>query len=124
MASDTLSIANSSLNNITIVTIVLILVMLLLVYRSLTNVAVPMYSVLFEILIAKGVVSTLGHWGIIPMSSFAVNIVVSLTLGAGTDYGIFLLGALSRGQAAGGNPRGGVLHRLSWRRADHHRIGG
>ncbi|MGH7289717.1 MAG: MMPL family transporter, partial [Myxococcota bacterium] len=92
MASDTLSIANNSLNNITIVTIILILVMLLLVYRSLTNVAVPMYSVLFEILIAKGVVSTLGHYGIIPMSSFAVNIVVSLTLGAGTDYGIFLLG--------------------------------
>ena len=92
MASDTLSIANNSLNNITIVTIVLILVMLLLVYRSLTNVAVPMYSVLFEILIAKGVVSTLGHYGVIPMSSFAVNIVVSLTLGAGTDYGIFLLG--------------------------------
>ncbi|OYN74846.1 MMPL family RND transporter [Mycolicibacterium sphagni] len=92
MASDTLSIANSSLNNITIVTIILILVMLLLVYRSLTNVAVPMYSVLFEILIAKGVVSTLGHYGFIPMSSFAVNIVVSLTLGAGTDYGIFLLG--------------------------------
>jgi putative drug exporter of the RND superfamily len=51
-----------------------------------------MYSVLFEILIAKGVVSTLGHYGFIPMSSFAVNIVVSLTLGAGTDYGIFLLG--------------------------------
>jgi RND superfamily putative drug exporter len=92
MASDTLSIANSSLNNITIITIVLILVMLLLVYRSLTNVAVPLYSVLFQILIAKGVVSTLGHYGFIPMSSFAVNIVVSLTLGAGTDYGIFLLG--------------------------------
>jgi RND superfamily putative drug exporter len=92
MASDTLSIANASLNNITIITIILILVMLLLVYRSLTNVAVPMYSVLFEILIAKGVVSTLGHYGFIPMSSFAVNIVVSLTLGAGTDYGIFLLG--------------------------------
>ncbi|MDT5077542.1 MAG: putative drug exporter of the superfamily [Mycobacterium sp.] len=92
MASDTLRIANNSLNNITIITIILILVMLLLVYRSLTNVAVPMYSVLFEILIAKGVVSTLGHYGFIPMSSFAVNIVVSLTLGAGTDYGIFLLG--------------------------------
>jgi putative drug exporter of the RND superfamily len=92
MASDTLSIANASLNNITIVTIILILVMLLLVYRSLTNVAVPMYSVLFEILIAKGLVSTLGHYGFIPMSSFAVNIVVSLTLGAGTDYGIFLMG--------------------------------
>jgi RND superfamily putative drug exporter len=91
MASDTLSIANSSLNNITIITIILILVMLLLVYRSLANVAVPLYSVLFEILIAKGIVSTLGHYGFIPMSSFAVNIVVSLTLGAGTDYGIFLM---------------------------------
>jgi len=101
MASDTLSIANSSLNNITIVTVVLIFVMLLLVYRSLTNVAVPMYSVLFEILIAKGVVSTLGHWGIIPMSSFAVNIVVSLTLGAGTDYGIFLLGRYHEARQAG-----------------------
>ena len=101
MASDTLSIANSSLNNITIVTVVLIFVMLLLVYRSLTNVAVPMYSVLFEILIAKGVVSTLGHYGIIPMSSFAVNIVVSLTLGAGTDYGIFLLGRYHEARQSG-----------------------
>lgn len=101
MASDTLSIANSSLNNITIVTVVLIFVMLLLVYRSLTNVAVPMYSVLFEILIAKGIVSTLGHYGVIPMSSFAVNIVVSLTLGAGTDYGIFLLGRYHEARQAG-----------------------
>jgi transport protein len=101
MASDTLSIANASLNNITIITIILILVMLLLVYRSLANVAVPLYSVLFEILIAKGVVSTLGHYGFIPMSSFAVNIVVSLTLGAGTDYGIFLLGRYQEARQAG-----------------------
>jgi RND superfamily putative drug exporter len=92
LASDTLSIANSSLNNITIVTIVLIIVMLLLVYRSPSTVLVPLASVLFEMLIAKGVVSTLGHFGVIPLSSFAVNITISLTLGAGTDYGIFLLG--------------------------------
>jgi len=92
LASDTLSIANDSLNNITIVTIILIFVMLLLVYRRLTTLVVPMYSVLFEILVAKGVVSTLGHLGIIELSSFAVNVVISLTLGAGTDYGIFLMG--------------------------------
>jgi uncharacterized membrane protein YdfJ with MMPL/SSD domain len=92
LASDTLSIANASLNNITIVTIVLIIVMLLLVYRSVSTLLVPLASVLFEMLIAKGVISTLGHFGIIPLSSFAVNIVVALTLGAGTDYGIFLLG--------------------------------
>ena len=123
MASDTLSIANNSLNNITIVTIILIFVMLLLVYRSLTNVAVPMYSVLFEILIAKGVVSTLGHYGFIPMSSFAVNIVVSLTLGAGTDYGIFLMGRYHEARQLGETPGRGVLHRLPRRRTHHHRLG-
>jgi len=84
LASDTLSIANASLNNITIVTIFLIIFMLLLVYRSVSALLVPLASVLFEMLIAKGVVATLGHLGVIPLSSFAINMVVSLTLGAGT----------------------------------------
>ena len=101
LASDTLSIANSSLNNITIVTICLIIVMLLLVYRSVSTLLVPLASVLFEMLISKGAVSTLGHFGIIPLSSFAVNIVVALTLGAGTDYGIFLLGRYQEARQAG-----------------------
>ena len=121
MASDTLSIANKSLNNITIVTIILILVMLLLVYRSLTKVAVPMYSVLFEILIAKGVVSTLGHYGFIPMSSFAVNIVVSLTLGAGTDYGIFLMGRYQEARQTGKAGKRPITPLIKGV-ADHHRL--
>jgi RND superfamily putative drug exporter len=104
LASDTLSIANDSLNNITIVTIILIFVMLLLVYRRLTTLVVPMYSVLFEILVAKGVVSTLGHLGIIELSSFAVNVVISLTLGAGTDYGIFLMGRYQEARQDGESP--------------------
>ncbi|WP_036435420.1 RND family transporter [Mycobacterium sp. URHB0044] len=101
LASDTLTIANSSLNNITIVTIFLIIVMLLIVYRSPTALLVPLASVLFEMLIAKGAVSTLGHLGVIPLSSFAVNIVVALSLGAGTDYGIFLLGRYQEARQAG-----------------------
>jgi putative drug exporter of the RND superfamily len=101
LASDTLGIANSSLNNITIVTIILIFVMLFLVYRSVSTLAVPMYGVLFELLIAKGVISTLGHLGYIELSSFAVNVVVALTLGAGTDYGIFLMGRYHEARRAG-----------------------
>jgi RND superfamily putative drug exporter len=92
LASDTVAIANSSLNNITIVTIFLIIAMLLLVYRSPVTLFVPLAGVLFELLVAKGVIATLGHLGYIELSSFAVNIVVALTLGAGTDYGIFLIG--------------------------------
>lgn len=92
LAKDTVAIANNSLNNITIVTIFLILGMLLLVYRSVVTLFVPLAGVLFMLLVAKGVTATLGHLGYIELSSFAVNIVVALTLGAGTDYGIFLIG--------------------------------
>ena len=52
-------------------------------------------------LVAKGVIATLGHFGFIELSSFAVNIVVALTLGAGTDYGIFLLGRYQEARQAG-----------------------
>lgn len=101
LASDTVAIANSSLNNITIVTIILIVTMLLLVYRSPSNVLVPLLGVLIEMLVAKGVIATLGHLGYIELSSFAVNIVVALTLGAGTDYGIFLMGRYHEARQAG-----------------------
>lgn len=101
LAADTLSIANSSLNNITILTIVLIVVMLLVVYRSPATLLVPLISVLIQMLVAKGVIANLGHLGVIPLSSFAVNIVVALTLGAGTDYGIFLLGRYQEARQAG-----------------------
>src|SRR5882757_7139380 len=101
LASDTLTIANSRLNNITIVTIFLIIFMLLLVYRSPSTVLMPLATVLFEMLIAKGIVSTLGHFGVIPLSSFAVNITISLTLGAGTDYGIFLMGRYQEARQLG-----------------------
>ena len=101
LASDTLSIANASLNNVTIVTIVLIIVMLLIVYRSPPTVLPVLLGVLIEMLFAKGLISTLGHQGWIELSSFAVNIVIALTLGAGTDYGIFLMGRYHEARLAG-----------------------
>src|SRR3984957_1134112 len=101
LAKDTVAIANSSLNDITIVTIFLIIGMLLLVYRSIVTLFVPLAGVLFEMLVAKGVIATLGHLGYIELSSFAVNIVVALTLGAGTDYGIFLMGRYHEARRAG-----------------------
>ncbi|WAC94171.1 RND family transporter [Mycobacterium sp. Aquia_213] len=101
LASDTVAIANASLDDITIVTIILITATLLLVYRSIITLLVPLLGVLIEMLIAKGVIATLGHLGYIELSSFAVNIVVALTLGAGTDYGIFLLGRYHEARRAG-----------------------
>ena len=92
LAADTLLVANSSLNNITIATMFLIIFMLLMVYRSVVTMLVPFFGVILLMLSAKGVIAALGHYGFIPLSSFAANMVISLTLGAGTDYGIFLIG--------------------------------
>ena len=119
LATDELDIANSSLNDITIVTIFLIIGMLFLVYRRVSTLAVPLYGVLFELLVAKGVVSTLGTLGYLELSSFAVNIVVALTLGAGTDYGIFLMGRYhearqpAKARRRRSTPRIGGSHRSS-----------
>ncbi|HEX4391671.1 MAG TPA: MMPL family transporter, partial [Mycobacterium sp.] len=101
LASDTLSIANSSLNNVTIITIILILVMLMFVYRSPPTLLPVLLGVLIEMLFAKGLISLLGHHGWLELSSFAVNIVIALTLGAGTDYGIFLMGRYHEARQAG-----------------------
>jgi RND superfamily putative drug exporter len=104
LASDSLAVANSSLNNITIVTIILIIFMLLIVYRSVVTMLVPLFGVLILMLAAKGVMSALGHYGFIPLSSFATNMVISLTLGAGTDYGIFLIGRYHEARLDGESP--------------------
>ena len=71
------------------------------VYLRASTLLVPLLGVLIEMLVAKGVVSTLGHYGYIELSSFAVNIVIALTLGAGTDYGIFLMGRYHEARQAG-----------------------
>lgn len=101
LAADTVLIANSSLNNITIATMFLIIFMLLLVYRSVVTMLVPFFGVILLMLSVKGVISALGHYGVIPLSSFATNMVISLTLGAGTDYGIFLIGRYHEARLAG-----------------------
>ncbi|GCB00864.1 putative membrane protein, MmpL [Mycolicibacterium sp. NCC-Tsukiji] len=101
LAADTVLIANSSLNNITIATMFLIIFMLLLVYRSVVTMLVPFFGVILLMLSVKGVISAFGHYGFIPLSSFATNMVISLTLGAGTDYGIFLIGRYHEARLAG-----------------------
>ncbi|MEZ0052794.1 RND superfamily putative drug exporter [Mycobacterium sp. MAA66] len=101
LAADTLLVANSSLNNITIATMFLIIFMLLMVYRSVVTMLVPFFGVILLMLSAKGVIAALGHYGVIPLSSFAANMVISLTLGAGTDYGIFLIGRYHEARLAG-----------------------
>ena len=58
---------------------------------------------------ARGIVEFLGHREMIGMSTFAVNMLVSLTIAAGTDYAHLPHRSLSGGAHDGSDPRRGLL---------------
>lgn len=50
---------------------------------------------------ARGVVAVLGHSGAIGLTTFAVSLLTSLAIAAGTDYGIFIIGRYQEARQAG-----------------------
>jgi len=83
------------------VTIVIITVMLLIVYRSVATALLTLLIVMVELSCGRGVVAFLAYHKLIGISVFASNILVSLILGAGTDYAIFLIGRYQEARHAG-----------------------
>jgi putative drug exporter of the RND superfamily len=92
---------NSSLVKITVVTMLVIFTMLLLVYRSVFTVVVLLVMVFVELTAARGIVSFLAYNHVIGLSTFAVNLLVSLGIAAGTDYGIFFFGRYQEARQLG-----------------------
>ncbi len=86
---------------ITLVSIAVIFIMLLLVYRSVITVILLLLVVGIELQVARGIVAFIGHHGIIGLSTLAVNLLVSLVIAAGTDYGIFFVGRYQEARQAG-----------------------
>jgi RND superfamily putative drug exporter len=86
---------------ITAVSVAVICIMLLLVYRSVITVILLLLAVGIELQVARGIVAFLGHHGIIGLTTFAVNLLVSLGIAAGTDYGIFFIGRYQEARQAG-----------------------
>ncbi|MGV0743385.1 MMPL/RND family transporter [Mycolicibacterium sp. XJ870] len=83
---------DAQLAKITVLTVGLIAALLLLVYRSPITAAVPLVSVGLSLGTARPLVALLGEHGLIEVSVFSVSLMSAMVLGAGTDYGIFLLG--------------------------------
>jgi len=92
---------DKSMVKITGTTVVVILVMLLFVYRSIRTVIVLLITVGFEVTAARGAVAVLGHTGLIGLTTFAVSLLTSLAIAAGTDYGIFIIGRYQEARQAG-----------------------
>ena len=86
---------------ITVAAVVVIVIMLLLVYRSITTAVFLLAMVGVELAAVRGIVAFLGHHGIIGLSTFAINILVTLAIAAGTDYGIFFMGRYHEARQAG-----------------------
>jgi RND superfamily putative drug exporter len=90
---------------ITAVTVVLIAALLLAVYRSLVAAAIPLMTVGLSLAVARPLVAFLGIHGVVEVSVFSTALISAMILGAGTDYGIFLVGRYHE------NRRAGIDHR-------------
>ena len=57
-----------------------------------------------ELAAARGIVAFLGHNDILVLSTFGINMLVFLSIAAGTDYGIFFFGRYQEARQAGEDP--------------------
>jgi putative drug exporter of the RND superfamily len=101
IALDMSQSGNRTVVTITAVSITVIFAMLLFVYRSVITVILLLLMVGIELQVARGIVAFLGHHEIVSLSTFVVNLLVSLGIAAGTDYGIFFFGRYQEARQAG-----------------------
>jgi RND superfamily putative drug exporter len=86
---------------VTLITFAVIVVMLLFVYRSVITMLIMLVMVFIELAAARGVVATLGNYGIMGLSTFANNMLVLMAIAAGTDYAIFVVGRYHEARGLG-----------------------
>lgn len=89
---------------ITAATVGVILLLLLLVYRSPIAAAIPLMSVGIALAVARAVAAAFGQANVVEVSLFSVALMAAMTLGAGTDYAIFLIGRYQEGRLRGVAP--------------------
>lgn len=104
MVTDMNTSGDRAVLKILVATVSVISLMLLLLYRSIGTVALLLAVVGIELAAARGIVAFLGHSELIGLSTFAINILVTLAIAAGTDYGIFFIGRYHEARHAGEDP--------------------
>jgi RND superfamily putative drug exporter len=86
---------------ITAVSMAVIFVMLLLVFRSFVTTILLLFMVGIQLQVARGFVAFLGDHGVVGLTTYVVNLLVSVGIAAGTDYGIFFAGRYQEARQAG-----------------------
>ena len=108
---DEFSAIDRQMLGITAATIGLILLLLLLVYRSPVAAAIPLISVGLALAVARAIVAALGRANVVEVSLFSVALMAAMTLGAGTDYAIFLVGRYHEARRRGVAPAQALAYR-------------
>jgi len=98
--ADMQSSGNKTILTITAVSLAVIFAMLLLVYRSVITVVLLLLTVGIELLAARGIVAFLGDRHLVGLTTYVVNLLVSIGIAAGTDYGIFFIGRYQEARQA------------------------
>ena len=92
---------NRSVAKIQAVSLAVICITLLLVYRSVITVILLLLMVGIELQVARGIVAFLGDHQIVGLTTYAISLLVSVGIAAGTDYGIFFTGRYQEARQAG-----------------------
>jgi RND superfamily putative drug exporter len=92
IAADMVSSGDRTVVTITAVAVAVIFTMLLLVFRSVITVILLLLMVGIELQVARGIVAFLGDHQIVGLTTYAINLLVTIGIAAGTDYGIFFFG--------------------------------
>ncbi len=92
---------DTSIITVTAVSVAVILIVLLLVYRSIVTVILLLLMVGIELQVARGIVAFLGDHQLVGLTTYAVNLLVSVGIAAGSDYGIFFIGRYQEARQAG-----------------------
>jgi putative drug exporter of the RND superfamily len=98
---DMVRAGNDSLLKMTLIAGVIIFVVLLFVYRSVATVILVVIGVGVEVGSARGIIAFLADNNLVALSTFAINLLVALSMAAGTDYGIFFFGRYQEARQAG-----------------------
>ncbi len=92
---------NKTVVLITAVSLGVIFVFLLFVFRSIVTVILLLLMVGIQLQVARGLVAFLGQHEIVGLTTYVVNLLVSVGIAAGTDYGIFFAGRYQEARQAG-----------------------
>ncbi|MCV7377231.1 RND family transporter [Mycobacterium alsense] len=95
---------DASLLKMALVGAAIIFVVLLIVYRSVTTAVLVSIGVGIEVGSARGIIAFLADNNVVVLSTFAINLLVTLSMAAGTDYGIFFFGRYQEARQAGEDP--------------------